>query len=183
MKFRSYDQALKRGSFDVWPGCGRSGRCRPCGRIHNFDYRTHQNGPWISEYECTTNRRNGCPRPKPPPVHDFSRTGKCSLCGTIDPRRQAAGRLTKAQVELLRLAAANGNERTHGEVPLWGKLWQPARVLSEGRAGDDRMGRIVGKRLGRPRFEILIAGVLAVRHLDEMDAKEKAARAARYKGT
>jgi len=45
MTYRSYEDAYRKGGRDVWPGCGAVGRCMPCGRIHNYDYRSHVNGP------------------------------------------------------------------------------------------------------------------------------------------
>lgn len=82
MRYKSYDDAYKRGGSDVWPGCGKVGRCMPCGRIHNYDYRSHVNGPMIDDYRCSRNHRAGCPRPKPEPEHDLNRQRRCRRCGT-----------------------------------------------------------------------------------------------------
>lgn len=79
-QYRSYEDARKRGSHDVWPGCGSIGRCMPCGRLHNFDYRSHVNGPIVDDFRCVRNHHDGCPRPKPEPKHDWGpRT--CRRCG------------------------------------------------------------------------------------------------------
>lgn len=69
-KYRDYQDAWRRGGRDVWPGCG-NGRCRPCGRIHDFgrdQYSYQRNGArtskWISRFQCRENSVNGCP-PEP----------------------------------------------------------------------------------------------------------------------
>lgn len=81
---KSYEQAEKNGGTDVWPGCGKLGRCMPCGRIHNFIYKSHVNGPMVDDFRCARNQQMGCPHPKPEPEHKHRGTdkrGRCLRCG------------------------------------------------------------------------------------------------------
>jgi len=75
----TYDAALKHGDKDVWPGCGRSGFCRPCGRIHDFSFRVGDKT--VHDFTCLQNHEYGCPQPQPEPVHDLSQRGRCRHCG------------------------------------------------------------------------------------------------------
>lgn len=66
---KTYDQALRRPSRRIWPGCG-DGRRRPCGRIHDFSRRI-TSGPngqteTVHDFRCARNHRSGCPNPIPP---------------------------------------------------------------------------------------------------------------------
>lgn len=67
MSHKTYEQAWRHGDSDVWPGCG-NGRCRPCGRIHDFG-RMVQTGKykrvWVPRFQCHTNAMQGCPQPHP----------------------------------------------------------------------------------------------------------------------
>ncbi|KKK49001.1 hypothetical protein LCGC14_3139450, partial [marine sediment metagenome] len=63
---QTYEQALKKPSEDIWPGCG-DGRNMPCGTIHDFSYTAHAGGPLIHSFQCTENHHNGCPQPHPEP--------------------------------------------------------------------------------------------------------------------
>jgi hypothetical protein len=76
MKPTTYEQAMRRPSQEVWPGCG-DGRCRPCGLIHNMDYRVGDQ--WNPNWVCVENHHRGCPSPKPEPQHDVQR-GRCVKC-------------------------------------------------------------------------------------------------------
>jgi len=86
MTYRSYEDAYRKGGRDVWPGCGAVGRCMPCGRIHNYDYRSHVNGPMVNDFRCSRNYHAGCPQPKPEPEHDLNRQQRCRRCGTRVPK-------------------------------------------------------------------------------------------------
>jgi hypothetical protein len=121
MKYRSYEDAQKRGDKDVWPGCGKLGRCMPCGRIHNFDYQTRLGGSWIDRYQCAQNHDRGCPQPHPEPKHDWHGT-TCRRCKAKRPK------LTSTMLHLLRRAAkaAEDGTRVHGR----GKVGT-ARALDE----------------------------------------------------
>lgn len=100
-RYRSYDDAQKRGGSDVWPGCGSIGRCMPCGRVHNFDYR--QFNEWVDRYACAQNHQRGCPQPKPEPKHDWPARGtRCRRCGARRPK------LSSAMLHMLGTAARKG---------------------------------------------------------------------------
>lgn len=62
---KTYEQATKRPSRDVWPGCG-DGRNRWCGRVHDFSYST-SDGKTVHRFCCHMNYLRGCPQPKPEP--------------------------------------------------------------------------------------------------------------------
>lgn len=82
-KFKSYEEAQARGREDVWPGCGKLGRCMPCGGIHNFDYRSGER--WVNDFRCSRNHRAGCPQPHPEPEHDWHGT-TCRRCKERRPK-------------------------------------------------------------------------------------------------
>ena len=63
----TYDQALKKASRNIWPGCG-DGRKRECGTIHDFSYDVYYGGPLVHRFRCTENYYHGCPNPKPNPT-------------------------------------------------------------------------------------------------------------------
>ena len=75
----TYTAALQHGDKDVWMGCGRSGLCRPCGRIHDFSRRVGDKT--VHDFRCRYNHEYGCPHPQPEPVHDLNRLGRCRRCG------------------------------------------------------------------------------------------------------
>ena len=67
---KTYEQAMKRPSRKIWPGCG-DGRRRPCGRIHDFSYSVYS-GPngqttTVHDFRCAQNHFSGCPNPIPEP--------------------------------------------------------------------------------------------------------------------
>lgn len=78
--YRSYDEALKKGSKDLWLGCDREGRCRPCGQIHDMQKRSYSDSP-KRDFWCLQNYTKGCPDPKPAPRHQLNRRGRCVVCG------------------------------------------------------------------------------------------------------
>lgn len=95
--YKGYDDALRRGGRDVWPGCG-NGRCRPCGQIHDFSY-------WVGNkvvhsIQCLLNSQAGCPDPKPGGCQLKSvKHRTCSACGKPvigDEERSAAVRRYEA---------------------------------------------------------------------------------------
>ena len=61
---KTYQQALKKPSKKIWPGCG-DGRKRWCGGIHNYSY-VGYNG-LVNRFSCAMNHRQGCPQPIPDP--------------------------------------------------------------------------------------------------------------------
>ena len=152
MKYRSYEDAQRRGERDVWPGCGKLGRCMPCGRVHNFDYQL--GGRWIDRYQCAKNHSFGCPQPHPEPTHDFNRVGRCTRCGAVDEVRRLRGSLSPAQLELLLRVAG----RHMGWIRLYGSEHQVARAL-------ERRG--LGQRVGpaSDTFELTAEGRAAAAKL------------------
>jgi len=74
----TYTQALAKPSRGVWSGCG-DGRCRPCGRVHDFGRRPSY-GDYIHRFKCAQNHTSGCPQPKPEPEHSWS-GNRCTVCG------------------------------------------------------------------------------------------------------
>lgn len=108
-RYRSYDDAQARGREDVWPGCGKLGRCMPCGRIHNFDYRFGDK--YVDRYACAQNHQRGCPQPHPEPKHDWPARGTtCRRCGAKRPK------LSSNMLHMLSAAARKGEDgtRVHG---------------------------------------------------------------------
>lgn len=63
IKPTTYDQALKKASTSIWPGCG-DGRKRGCGAIHDFSYNAYFGGSLTHRFLCTENYFHGCPNPK-----------------------------------------------------------------------------------------------------------------------
>lgn len=84
----TYDVALQHGASDVWPGCGREGRCRPCGRIHDFSRRVGDRT--VHDFMCLQNHEFGCPHPMPEPEHQLTKRGRCKVCG-VYPRKEVEG--------------------------------------------------------------------------------------------
>lgn len=82
-QYSSYNTALKKGGKDVWPGCGRSGRCRPCGNVHHFQ--KYFGNSLHHDYACLYNHERGCPMQIPDAEHDLNRVGRCRVCG-VYPR-------------------------------------------------------------------------------------------------
>lgn len=78
------DVTQKKGREESWPPrtCGLLGRCRPCGALHNLTDRSFEQSKPKSKVRCLRNHLKGCPDPKPEPNHDYSRVGKCRVCGT-----------------------------------------------------------------------------------------------------
>ena len=58
--YKSYEEAYRKGSFDVW-ACGKIGRRRECGRIHDFYY-TLGDGSIVHDFRCWHNYYYGCPK-------------------------------------------------------------------------------------------------------------------------
>jgi len=56
--YKSYKEAYRKGKEDVWP-CGKRGKYRVCGRIHNFYTKT--GNKIINDFRCWHNKRFGCP--------------------------------------------------------------------------------------------------------------------------
>lgn len=79
----TYAEALARPSRAVWPGCG-DGRCRSCGRVHDFSYRTWT-GQIAHRFLCWQNHVHGCPQPIPEPALHRWRNGYCAVCGAKEP--------------------------------------------------------------------------------------------------
>ena len=74
---QTYDQAYKKPSQRIWPGCG-DGRKRWCGVIHDYSCRL-SNGDLVHSFECAMNHRQGCPQPIPEPgmsYEEFERISK-----------------------------------------------------------------------------------------------------------
>lgn len=132
MKYRDHEEAKHRGGKDIWPGCGITGRCMPCGGIHNFDYRSHANGPYVDRYRCSQNHHSGCPQPKREPSHDFNKSGHCKRCSARDPRP----RLSRAQLRLLKRAADADRDGTS----IVGIEYVSARALARQGFGELRGG-------------------------------------------
>lgn len=103
--YRDYDDAQKRGGRDVW-SCGAEGRCRPCGRIHDFGYAVnHGDRRWVAQFSCWHRHQLGCPREQPEPKHDWPARGtRCRRCGARRPR------LSSAMLHLLGAAARAGSD-------------------------------------------------------------------------
>lgn len=72
-----------------WPGCGKSGQCRPCGRLH--DFQTVQGGHVYHNVRCWTNWMRGCPDPQLAPKHDLNRRHRCRVCGCYDYTSEDGG--------------------------------------------------------------------------------------------
>jgi len=85
----SYEKAVAKPSAIVWPGCG-DGRCRTCGRVHDFRYSTAGGRFYYHHYHCWYNWMYGCPDPKPEPVHDLAPNGYCRVCHRRFPKRRKA---------------------------------------------------------------------------------------------
>jgi len=58
--YKSYEEAYRKGSYDVW-ACGKIGRRRECGRIHNFSWRAGD-GSVVNDFRCWHNYYCGCPK-------------------------------------------------------------------------------------------------------------------------
>ena len=64
---QTYEAALKRPSWIIWPGCG-DGRNRWCGRVHDYCYAVYdQRQTVVHQFRCVRNHESGCPQPKPEP--------------------------------------------------------------------------------------------------------------------
>jgi hypothetical protein len=91
----------------------------PCNRLHNYDYRSHANGPMVDDYRCGRNYRGGCPSPKPKAAHHFNRQGRCRRCGAaMAPLRYKtiAGTLIRSEGMLSWQCAECGSEGTSKQV-------------------------------------------------------------------
>lgn len=112
-KYKSYEDANNHGENDVWPGCGRQGRCMPCGQIHDFGYSGSYSGKWIHKFYCWANHEKGCPNPKLNPIHNFNDKGKCVRCGFIDEVISIRKKFSSVQINLIKKVATyinNSNE-------------------------------------------------------------------------
>jgi len=57
--------------------------CRSCYNCHDCTppNREHSKKIYSDVFYCATNWNNGCPSPKPEPVHDFNKQKRCRRCG------------------------------------------------------------------------------------------------------
>lgn len=80
--YRGYDDALRSRDPRIWMGCKGTGRCRPCGAIHDFRRRIHDTKgvKYEADFRCLRNDARGCPDPQPEPEHDFGHAGYCRTC-------------------------------------------------------------------------------------------------------
>lgn len=108
----TYESVMRQKGLQprVWPGCGGEGRCRPCGRIHDF-------GPGLG-LRCWENHHHGCPQPRPASAHDFNRAGRCRTCGVSRLQSEAEERRRRDSQALgvalaLRPASDLGREIDH----------------------------------------------------------------------
>ena len=73
-----------RPTWAVDPACS----CRPCYNPHDCGRRA-TDGEWLTDMYCLTNYNNGCPDPRPDPIHILRRLPqrtkgqirKCVRCG------------------------------------------------------------------------------------------------------
>lgn len=73
------DQALRGDVRAVWPGCRGTGRCRPCGHVHDYK-RVTSHATVDHELRCWQNSERGCPDPIPEPEHQRGKAGRCAVC-------------------------------------------------------------------------------------------------------
>jgi hypothetical protein len=66
--------ARENGGYGVWPGCGRVGACKPCGKIKETSP-----GKWI----CAQYEKYGCPSIETQKAHVSHDWGldRCRVCG------------------------------------------------------------------------------------------------------
>lgn len=57
--------------------------CRPCYNCHDCTppNRTYSRRLYSDVFHCASNYNSGCPQPKPVPVHNLNRLGRCRRCG------------------------------------------------------------------------------------------------------
>lgn len=143
----TYDRVMARKGpqRDVWPGCGGQGRCRPCGRIHDF-------GPALG-FRCVQNHQQGCPSPQPPADHDFNRAGNCRTCGV---NRVLADHETKRQ----QASQARGVTMALLPADAWGEeiAASIAGLVQDGYVQIDQQGNVSltdkGEQYARERLTI-----------------------------
>lgn len=59
--YKSYQEAYRKGGYDIWPGCGGK-RKKECGRLHDFSYMVGQT--LVHRFHCYQNWTRGCPHAK-----------------------------------------------------------------------------------------------------------------------
>lgn len=112
---KSYDQAARSRSPRVWPGCGGTGVCRPCGLIHDFGYQPSF-GPYVHKFHCWQNHQLGCPYPTPPPQHSFA-DGRCDCCGQQERWIASDGRMFSTIREAKRAGVRRSDLHREGAAP------------------------------------------------------------------